>query len=404
MNPSGQWLFTLIFFIGIQGLVVSCILFFVNRNQSLSPRLLAIYLFMISIMSLHIGLTYTSFFLSFPNLWRITSFASLCAPVIAYMYVRSVLYQNFRLQKNDWLFFIPALFHLISFVPFYVKSRAEKLVIISNVIADKSLIAKEPEGILPVGWGIAFRLLLGICFLAAQYVLLIKMGKKITTDEHPVSQNKTTYRWLLIFTVVLSLLYFFLIIEHFIHINQSYDLSTSIIFTISGTILFINIYLLLRPNILYGIQGWVQKHQLPEQPAVEQDISEDIIQGKKTTLSIDQGAAYKAALENHFRINQPFRKSGYKIRDLSEEMNIPSYVLSAFINQEYGKNFNELINDYRVDFMAGQLKESPEKLQFTLDALAREAGFNSRNSFFTAVKKKTGRTPSEFFGTRRTAV
>lgn len=103
-------------------------------------------------------------------------------------------------------------------------------------------------------------------------------------------------------------------------------------------------------------------------------------------------------------MNQPYRKSGYKIRDLSEELTIPSYILSAFINQQYGKNFNELINDYRVDFMAGHLSQSLEKLQYTLEYLAKDAGFNSRNAFFAAVKKKTGKTPSEFFGIRGTAV
>jgi AraC-like DNA-binding protein len=108
-------------------------------------------------------------------------------------------------------------------------------------------------------------------------------------------------------------------------------------------------------------------------------------------------------LDNHFQRNHPNRKSGYNIRGLSEELEIPYYNLSAFINQEYGKNLNELVKDYRVDYMAGQLKTFPDKLQYTLNSLAKEAGFNFRNSFFTAVKKRTGRTPSEFFGTRGSA-
>lgn len=209
------------------------------------------------------------------------------------MYVRSVLYQNFRLQKNDSLFFIPALLHLLSFVPFYLKSTAEKLVIVSNVMADKTLIAKEPEGVLPEGWGVAIRLLLGISFLITQFVILRKMGKKISSDDHPISQNKTTYRWLFLFTVVLSLLYIFLIVEHFIHINQSHDLSTSIIFTISGTILFISIYLLVRPNILYGLQGWIQKPALPDLSFVEQDVSLNIIQEKNQHYQLNKGLPTK---------------------------------------------------------------------------------------------------------------
>jgi AraC-like DNA-binding protein len=168
-------------------------------------------------------------------------------------------------------------------------------------------------------------------------------------------------------------------------------------------ILFISLSLLARPSILYGFQGWIREPESVLFASGTRMYLENT-EEKKSSLTVEQGIAYKEALENHFQHNHPYRKSGYKIRDLSEELNIPSYQLSAFINQEYGKNFNELINDYRVDFMAGQLKEHPDKLQYTLEALAKEGGFNSRNSFFTAVKKRTGKTPSEFFGTRGAAL
>lgn len=49
-------------------------------------------------------------------------------------------------------------------------------------------------------------------------------------------------------------------------------------------------------------------------------------------------------------------------------------------------------------FLSGLLKSSPEYFQFTLEALGREAGFNSRTAFINAVKKNTGMPPSEFFG------
>jgi methylphosphotriester-DNA--protein-cysteine methyltransferase len=44
------------------------------------------------------------------------------------------------------------------------------------------------------------------------------------------------------------------------------------------------------------------------------------------------------------------------------------------------------------------LKTSPELYQFTLEALGKMAGFNSRSTFIAAVKKISGRTPQEFFG------
>jgi AraC-like DNA-binding protein len=84
--------------------------------------------------------------------------------------------------------------------------------------------------------------------------------------------------------------------------------------------------------------------------------------------------------------------------DLSRELSIPSHQLSAFINQEYSKNFNELINNYRVVYLEELVAANPEYLNYTLEALGQLAGFKSRASFYSAVKKKSGQTPSALFG------
>jgi AraC-like DNA-binding protein len=102
-------------------------------------------------------------------------------------------------------------------------------------------------------------------------------------------------------------------------------------------------------------------------------------------------------IENHFKNNKPFLAGGYKIKDLSLQLNIPIYLISTFINQEYGKNFNEFINDYRLDYVKDLLEESPDSQNFTLEAIAQSAGFNSRNTFIGAVKKKFGMTPTSYF-------
>jgi hypothetical protein len=49
------------------------------------------------------------------------------------------------------------------------------------------------------------------------------------------------------------------------------------------------------------------------------------------------------------------------------------------------KNFNELVNDFRVDYLTSLIKTSSAYNQFTLEALGKEAGFNSRTAFIAAV-------------------
>ena len=164
--------------------------------------------------------------------------------------------------------------------------------------------------------------------------------------------------------------------------------------------MFVSIYLLLQPQILYGFKGW-NKEQVPELPTLPDTvISDPEPESKKTTISFEQGQEIKRSLEGHFEKNLPFRKRGYMISDLSRELNLPAYMLSAFINQEYGKNFNELINEYRVNYLVIEMRSSLDHSQYTLEALGNLAGFNSRAAFIASVKKTTGKKPSEVFGRR----
>jgi AraC-like DNA-binding protein len=172
--------------------------------------------------------------------------------------------------------------------------------------------------------------------------------------------------------------------------------------SIIATILFVSLSILFKPSILYGIRGWVNpavaertESELPAQPSQAENIEK-----KKSYLTAEQGEAMKSALEAHMRDKKPFLKPGYSIAQLSQELNIPSYQLSGFINQAYTKNFNELVNEYRVDYLVNQLKDKESLSQFTLEAIGREVGFNSRAAFIAAVRKVTGRTPSEILGRR----
>jgi AraC-like DNA-binding protein len=399
MPQTNELFFALVFFASLLGFLVAGILIFINKHQPLAPRLLGIYVFLFSVTILHVGLSFTNFYLHYPHFWRSTAWTTFCAPVVAYLYVRTVLNQSFRLKKTDGLFFLPALLYSLNLLPYYLKSSSDKILVVSGFMADKSLIAKEPEGLLPPGWGVIARCLLGIIFSVSQFVMLSKMKQRILQSPETTKQNLATYRWLFLFTCVIFVFYIIVSIEHIFHFIGKLNLSTLIFFTMTGTIFFITLYLLIRPNILYGFRGWI-----PEQP-VPSNITSTLIPAieRRPYLTTAQGTLYKELVESHLNIKMPFLKSGYKIGDLCRELEIPAYQMSAFINQEYGKNFNELINGFRVAYVENLLKESPQYFNFTLEALANKAGFNSRNSFFNAVKKVSGRTPAEYYGMKTPA-
>lgn len=383
------------------GCIVAFVLCFVNQTNSYSSRLLAGFLFTFSLFALNFALMTTRFFIHAPYLWRVVGFASFSYSPLAYLYLKSVLEQSYRFRKVDLLLFIPAILHPISLIPFFLKPSAEKINHIQLVKSEPFRIALEEESFLPAGTHFLIREIMGVALLVAMILLLLKWKKKNGAVMLKEQQNRDIFRWLVRFTIVMGVYWFFIIAETVYHSAITSGLINVLIFTITGTIFFVSFYLLMQPSILYGIKGWRQQVKPSEPdatPLPEEDREEK--ETRKYSLSLEQGQEYKKLLEAHFKNHQPFRKAGYSLTDLSHELQIPPHQLSAFINQEYAKNFSELINGYRIDYLVSRSKASDDFEQFTLEAISKEAGFNSRATFISAVKKHTGKTPSELFRSR----
>jgi hypothetical protein len=391
--PSIDIYFSFVFLVAIIGLMVAAILYFLNRESSFSARLLAGYLLSIAVISLFSALYHTNFFLFFPQVPRTMVFLSLSASPFAYLYVRSVLRQQFTWTKSDFLFFIPAVLYTINMIPFYAMAREEKLVIIRQQLTDNSIIALEPEGWLPQGWGIILRMVYGVVLASFQVKMLVNWRSKNSVKLIP--QNLAMFRWLISFTMLVLSSFIILLIEYAFQISYFFDFYRLITLTMTVSICITCGFLFLQPSLLYGLTGWFQE-------ANESTISEPEIAGAQepnssNSFSKEAERSYRALLESHFTNQQPFLKVGYKIGDLAKELDIPTYILSAFINQAYGKNFNEWVNEYRVNYLKVLLQKNPDFRKYTFEALGNLAGFNSRTTFIAAVKKTTHKTPSEFF-------
>jgi AraC-like DNA-binding protein len=402
MDSIKDLYFIIVFFSGILGFLVAGILIFHNRTEGLPSRLLAAFLVCFGLLALNFAMMTTRFYLEYPHLWRVLGFASFSYSPLAYLYVRTTLQQSFQLKRSDLLLFIPAILHPLSMIPFFLKPAEEKVSFLKTVLENPSLIILERESLFPSGFAFALRILVGVVATVGQFVMLIRWKRRYESRMLVEKQNKEMYRWLFTFSLVLAVFWLFVIGEVMVYGVLSDKINMTLIATIAGTILFVSVYLLMQPSILYGIKGW--RYAPVDRPeAADTQIEKDTSSVKKYYLSPEQGRQYKEALEKHFAENMAFRKTGYSIGDLSSELNIPAYQLSAFINQQYAKNFNELVNEHRVDYLVRKSQTSDDFSQYTLEALGKEAGFNSRAAFIAAVKKVTGRTPSEIFGRRGNA-
>nr|WP_170857167.1 helix-turn-helix transcriptional regulator [Algoriphagus locisalis] len=65
------------------------------------------------------------------------------------------------------------------------------------------------------------------------------------------------------------------------------------------------------------------------------------------------------------------------------------------LKDECGIGINRLINQYRIRHAIDMIENGYLK-RLTVESLAEEVGFRSRNTFYLAFKKETGLSPSAF--------
>jgi len=83
------------------------------------------------------------------------------------------------------------------------------------------------------------------------------------------------------------------------------------------------------------------------------------------------------------------------IYDLSKAINVSPRLISDCINRNFGFNFTEWINNFRVDDALIRLKESKYN-HLSIEGVGLDSGFKSRSAMYAAFKKKTGQSPGYF--------
>lgn len=119
--------------------------------------------------------------------------------------------------------------------------------------------------------------------------------------------------------------------------------------------------------------------------------------GKKSSLAIDQDRLDLILKKLRILLNEDkvYEDAELTLMKLAEKLSVYPHTLSQIINEKLGKNFNDLINSYRIEAVKKRLQDPREAKRSVLE-IAFDCGFNSKTSFNRAFKKLTGKTPSFF--------
>ena len=109
----------------------------------------------------------------------------------------------------------------------------------------------------------------------------------------------------------------------------------------------------------------------------------------------DELEIYVTAIASVMDEDQLFTDPELSLKQLASDIDLHPNKLSWLLNNHFGKNFNDFINQYRIKEFQ-KLAIHPENKHITLLGLAYDSGFNSKTVFNTFFKRETGMTPKQW--------
>ncbi len=116
---------------------------------------------------------------------------------------------------------------------------------------------------------------------------------------------------------------------------------------------------------------------------------------KNSSLNPKLIEQYKTEIVSAMQIDKMYLSNKLSIQEVSKKLNIPRQYISEVLNMHMNTNFQDFINQYRVEEFIHRLKNDQNN-HYTLLAIATDVGFSSKSSFNATFKKIKGLTPTQF--------
>lgn len=360
------------FVAAFQGLFLAYLL--VNDwAHSKEHRVLAILVSIMSISLLGPVLGLTGYYKVWPHLMRIGDPMVFTLGPLIYLYLH--LLTKGTLPSRYYWHFIPFVLYVVSQLPFYLSSGAEKITFGEKVFLNKQ------QSLFVVTIQIV-RMLHMIAYVMASVFLLRNFEQRLKENYSDIDrlnlEKASTLLKLFVFVCVVGILVYLSSLFLPIHLVLANSLTG---IALSG--------------VIYALAYSTWKRPKVEVLFITVSANEQDKQRAVYHLSDTQVKSLSVRLKEVLEHRQLYLQNDISLNQLSAHLQIPPYQTSELIHREYGESFFDLINRLRIEEIKRRLQD-PSYSHFSILGIAMDCGFNSKSSFNTAFKKFTGLTPSQY--------
>lgn len=373
---------SLIRVVSLLAVFISCLLAFflltVPTKHRLSNRLFGVF---ILLNALDISSWFLNrYLISYPGLLLFKSTTNTLINPIFYLYALAVCYTDFRLRPRHLWHLLPFGLLTLGLLPrFYLVGEAAKRAFLDDYLTQPEIVSSLWVG------EVQF-----VGYIAAVFITLKKY--KQTYQENYADTSSITYDWLFQLTATITVLHTIVMIKNglqftshlhwfagaelLVGLNATCILSWFVLKALYNPTLFRSIDSTLEP-----VEALLANEPAPASP--------------HPAATTPEAEAQLRRLREYMEQAEPYLDPDLTIQDLATRLRLPVRELSVLINHHLGQHFFDFVNEYRITKAMRLLKDATPP-QATVLEILYAVGFNSKSSFNTSFKKRTGLTPTQY--------
>ncbi|NAS12303.1 helix-turn-helix domain-containing protein [Poritiphilus flavus] len=358
----------------VQGLLLVLIINSFENNNKRANRFLSVLIFLISFaLASRVSIYDRSVYEAFPRLALFPDIVYFLYAPIFLFYINQLLNSSEKLSRKTWFHFIPFFVQLIIYIQFFLEP--------THIFVERGIIrlSHPPIYVAVSAAALLFNAIYWFKIRSIVKTYFSNMGNTISNYQNiTYLKNIMVVKWVcLVFWLLIYLVGAIGILFNFDTIN------------ITNAMVDFN-------WILFSLTVYILGYFAIKQPEIFKIQPIEILENAKSVPNDREIIHLQSQLKTVMDTEKLYLNPTLNLPELADRLNSSVHIMSRTINEGFGKNFRDFVNQYRVQDFIERVEQEGYK-NHTFLGIALDVGFNSKSSFNRSFKKVVGKTPSEYF-------
>ncbi len=387
MGSGFQLLATLTLLGAAQGFFLALALLNTKSGDIRAHRILSLLTFLFSVDLGEEFLYQTGFFESAPDLLHVLAPIDLFYGPLIFLYVSQLTSPSS--QRNYW-HFLPVPAGVVALLPFFLMDGSAKLEF-TETLRNGGVMENDTADALIIQVGFVV-FMLGTIVQLGLYLMfsirrLIIHSTSIRNQYSDI--DKINLAWLRNLLLGLACIFLLYLGDQFFPDLLGINLLGDSITVVVVILIYAMGYLGLRQPAIFT------QTPVSQRTVIEERLDHEEEKYRRSGLDKETSIAFLSELTGHMETEKPYLEGNLVLPQLAQQLGISANYLSQIINEQLQVNFYDFVNGYRVE-EAKRLMRSAGQQNTNILKVALDSGFNSKSAFYTAFKKATSMTPTQY--------